>query len=120
MSKKEKHEQIIPITTKDYLFKHYVVEGLKDHVSKNDIRLALIDVMRKEVFQQMMNRMKVTDPKLALKTPKNEEIVKNIAIQARNKWASLVRECNKWTETLNMLKEDDLKEIWADEEIVNA
>ena len=108
-------EQLI-IRSKDQLFEEFVVEALKEHVSTDDIRANLIEAMRKEVFGQMMWRMKVDDLRNAPKTPKNEEIVLKITEQARKKWHSLVKECNKWTETLNLISDDDLLKIWDNEE----
>ena len=107
---------ILQIRTKEQLFNDIVIEGLKEHVSRNDIRLALIDAMRKEIFGQMTWRMKVDDIKEAMQTPKNEEIVKNIAIQSRKKWAALLKMCNKYRETNGLIVEDDLEHIWDDEE----
>lgn len=109
---------MLRIRSKDDLFEEIVVEGLKEHVSGNDIRLALIDAMRKEIFGQMAWRMKVDDPREAMQTPKNEEIVKNIAIQARKKWEALIKMCGKYRETANLIGPNDLQEIWNGEEEV--
>lgn len=111
---------MLVIKTKEQLFEEIVVEGIREHVSGDDIRRALIEAMRKEIFGQMMLRMKVDDPRKALQTPANEEIVKNIAIQARKKWEALMKMCDKYRETMNLIKPDDLKDIWSDEEEVSG
>lgn len=98
------------------IFEDIVVTGLKEHASREDMRLALIDAFRKEIFGQMMFRMKVDDLRDAPKTPKNEEIVTKITLQAMKKWRGMVKECNKWTQTVNMISEDDLDHIWDDDE----
>ena len=106
---------ILVIRSKKQLWDDFIVTGLQHHWPRERIKGNLIEAVRKEVFDQMMSRMKVEDIREAPQTPKNEEIVKNISIQTRKKWESLIRECNKWMQTKGLLEVDDLKLIWPEE-----
>lgn len=117
MSKKDTgHTDILQIRSTAQLWNDIVIEGLKKNHKRDAIRLNLIDAIRKEVFGLMMNRLKVDDLRAAAETPENQRKVANIAIQARNKWRSLMRLCDCYEETKGIIGPDDLKEIFPEEE----
>ena len=108
--------ETVVIRSKNQLWNDFIIRGLQENVSKIDIQANLIDAMRKEIFGQMMLRMKVDDIRDAPQTPENEKIVLSISDQAHKKWVSLVKECRKYKETMDIIAEDDLTRIWDDEE----
>lgn len=90
------------------MWNDYIVEGLKKGARREEIRRNLIEAFRKEIFGQMMFRMKVDDLTKAPQTPKNIELVKNLTINEKNKWMVLVRECEKYPQTRDLIREEDL------------
>lgn len=104
------------IRSKDELFEQIVVEGLKANAGRDYMKNSLIDAMRKEFFDTLMFRLKVDDINDAPHTPKNREIVDKVIEQIIKKWRSLVKECNKWTQTLNLITEADINHIWDEQE----
>ena len=98
-----------------HMWDYYIVDGLRKGVKREEIRQNLIDAFRKEIFGQMMFRMKVDDLKQAQETPENVGIVTNIVVQARKKWVALIKMCNRYQETKDPIRESDLRGIWDGE-----
>lgn len=103
---------LLVIRSKAQLWNDIVMEGLKNGQDLKAIKANLLEAMRKEIFDQMMWRLHVDDIREAPQTEKNEKIVENITKQAMLKWKSLIRECNMYKETLNLITEEDLATIW--------
>ena len=103
---------LLVIRSKAQLWNDIVIEGLKNGQDLKAIKANLLEAMRKEIFDQMMWRLHVDDIREAPQTEKNEKIVENITKQAMLKWKSLIRECNMYKETLNLITEEDLATIW--------
>ena len=100
------------IRSKYQLWNEFIVEGFKNGLKTEQIRENLIEAVRREVFGQMMNQMRVEDLMSARPTEKNMRIVKNISINTRKKWEALMEMCNSQLQTLNLVRMEDLQKVW--------
>ena len=91
-----------------YLWNEYIYEGIKKGAKREDIRRNLVEAFRKEIFGEMMFQMKVGDLRNVPETPGNLEVVRNIMINKKKKWARLVKECEKFPQTRGLIRQKDL------------
>lgn len=113
---KNNSENFIQIRSKEQLWSQYVVEGLKAGQNKDTIRANLVEVIRKEVFDQMMGRMKVDDLRAAPQTESNMRIVESISTNTRKKVVALAKMCDRYKETSGIISSDFLQLIFPEEE----
>ena len=117
MPKKEKKQpETLRIRNKYEFWNDFIVSGKENNLDNELIKAQILDAIRKEVFDQMCWRMKVSDLANAEHTPENERIVESITKETRKKWAALIRMCNERLATLNLLHESDLNDLFSDPE----
>jgi hypothetical protein len=99
------------IRSKEEYWRSYILHGLADKLSKEQIKNNLLDAFRKEIFGQITMRMKVEDWSNVPKTPEAVKMVENIAKQAQNKWISLCIMCARFKETHGIILPSDIETI---------
>lgn len=99
--------QVVVRTVQDY-WKEFILAGLKDHKSKEDIRKDLVDAAFEEMHGLMCFRLKVDDLRLAQPTPENKRKVENVTKEMFKKWCRLCGMCDLYLETVGIIKPDDL------------
>lgn len=119
MSKKNKPQpEMLQIRGWRQMWNDIMVKGTEEGLKSDQIKASLIEAFRKEIFGQMMFRLKVSDIELLGKvpeTPENRQIVENIYRESLKKWKALVKECRQHLQTMNLIREDDLT-LWDKEE----
>lgn len=100
-------EQVIVRSVRDY-WDEFVLGGLKDHKSPEDIRKAAVDAAFEEMYGLMKFRLKVDDLRLAQPTEKNQRKVENTAKEMFKKWNRLCSLCAMFRETKDILRPEDL------------
>ena len=92
--------------------KNYLQEFGNDGIGKGlpveTVKNQIIDAFRKEIFDQITFKLRIADISQAEDNPKNREAVTNIMKNSYKKWLGVIREFNKYRETRNMLKPEDL------------
>jgi hypothetical protein len=106
--------QVFPMSHQ--IFEDIVVSGIKEKASKEIIKNNLVEHFRKELFDQIMFRMGVDDIADAQRTPKNEKILGSLLANTIKRWKSLIKECNKYKESYNLISEHDLDGVFDTEE----
>lgn len=100
--------EILTIRSWRNMWNDYVVEGLKKGAKREEIRRNLIEAFRKEIFGQLTFRLKTTDLLKVPMTPESIDIVRNITTNEKSKWRALIRECKKYPQTRDLIREEDL------------
>ena len=90
-------------------FEEFGIHGIGKGQPVDLVKNQIMDAFRKEIFDQISWKLKVNDISEVENTPKNNLIIENIMKQSYKKWVGLVRIFNRYRETLNVLKPDDLK-----------
>lgn len=120
MSKKDKKQpDILQIRSKYELWNDFIVPGMENRTDREVIRAQLKEAVRKEVFDQMCWRMKVTDLNDAPHTPENEQIAASIAKETKKKWAALIRMCDERLQTMHLISESDLENLFGEPEDIS-
>lgn len=91
----------------DYL-QEFGNDGVGKGVPVAQVKEQILDAFRKEMFDQICWKTKVEHWQDAEPTPENEKIVQNIFRQTYKKYLGVVNAFNRYAETYNMLKPDDL------------
>lgn len=92
----------------DYL-EEFGNNGIGKGVPVSIVKEQILDAFRKEIFEQITWKLKIHDISEAQQTHENRKIVENIMKNTYKKWLGVIREFNKYRETLNMLKPEDLQ-----------
>lgn len=100
--------EILTISSWRNMWNDYVVEGLKKGAKKEEIRRNLIEAFRKEIFGQLTFRLKTEDLLKVPMTPESIDIVWNITTNEKSKLRALIRECEKYPQTRDLIREEDL------------
>lgn len=120
MSRKDKKQpDILRIRSKYELWNDFIVPGMKNRTDREVIRAQLKEAVRKEVFDQMCWRMKVTDLNDAPHTPENEQIAASIAKETKKKWRALIRMCDERLQTMRLISENDLENLFGEPEDIS-
>ena len=105
---------ILLIRNKAQLWNDIVVEGLDRGMNEEALHERLCDEFRRELFEQMIFRLRVEDLAKAEPTKKNVGLVKSILEQTAKKWVTLIRRWQKYEETKNLISTKDLDRIIND------
>lgn len=101
----------VVIRSKDEYWRGYIVKGLAEKKSKEQIKQNLLDAFRKEIFDQIAMKTKTEDFDKVPETPEMKKAVENIAKQAQNKWISLCIQCARYKETHGLILPSDIESI---------
>ena len=93
---------------KEY-FQEFAVDGIGKGQPVDLVKEQILDAFRKEIFDQIMWKLKVDDISKAEETPENHTIVENIMKNSYKKWLGVIKLFNRYRETLNILKPEDLQ-----------
>ena len=99
------------IRSKDEYWRSYIIKGLAEKLSKEQIKRNLLDAFSKEIFGQITLRTKTDDWSSVPETPEAKKAVENIAKQAQNKWISLCIMCARYKETHGLILPSDIETI---------
>lgn len=91
----------------DYL-EEFGNNGVGKGIPVAQVKEQILDAFRKEMFDQICWKTKVANWQDAQQTAENERIVQNIFRQTYKKYLGVINAFNRYAETYNMLKPDDL------------
>lgn len=100
---------------KEY-FNEFGVEMVGKGKPTDFVKAQIVDAFRREIFDQIFWKLKITDMSEAEQTPENERIVENIFRNSYKKWLGLIKLFDKYRETRGMLKPEDLNPFEDEEE----
>lgn len=100
--------KLIPIRTVDMYWKDFVIHGIDAGWGKEKTKAKLRAAFREEILGQFRMRTGHDDIQSVPNDEASKKIAESIMDQTRKRWASLVRRCNKYRETKDIITMDDL------------
>lgn len=118
MSKKqEKAPEMIRIRTITEYLQEFGNDGIGKGVPVATVKEQILDAFRKEIFDQITWKLKISDIQEVKETPENRKIVENIMKNTYKKFIGVIKAFNRFRETLNMLRPEDLQILQNEHEM---
>lgn len=92
-------------------FDEFAVHGIGKGQPTELVKQQILDAFRKEMFDQITWKLKISDISEAEDNPENRSVVENIMKNTYKKWVGLIKLFNRYRETMNVLKPEDLDEL---------